>query len=41
MHLASGQMREGIGDLREKHEDKAIAPGWWGNQEVAKANREN
>lgn len=28
VHLASGQMREGIGDLREKHEDKAIAPGW-------------
>lgn len=25
-------MREGIGDLREKHEDKAIAPGWCGAQ---------
>lgn len=27
-HLASGQMREGFGDLRQKEEDAAMAPGW-------------
>eukprot|EP00435_Cladocopium_sp_Y103_P025929 s2351_g6.t1 len=27
-HLASGQMREGIGDMRQKQEDTAAAPGW-------------
>ena len=28
-HLASGQMREGFGDLRQKEEDAAMAPGWF------------
>lgn len=28
-HLASGQMREGFGDLRQKEEDAAMTPGWF------------